>query len=332
VLLYQRLTLRIRYPQRRIPYQVIMPFLKQALTRLPNKRSLTIAYGYLSAHLVPLRLTDSIATLSCAVAMRVSRERRYQNESRVDIIESVLGTRVENRRAIHATGVVEHLLDRKVYFCDAPLTRWPSLWQGAQAVARQIDALRRADPTRPVILSPFHYVSQYVNMVVCEALRQQLELTSMAVITAIPADMLGIDHIKLPHIRTLSSAEPSALAGLRLARELRRNGVAILFADVPPQSLVSMPMETTNVRLFGRAARVHNGVFRLGKPLDALLLPYYIGFSGRDFRVRTFDPIELAHNDAPQRLANAIETAFLENHAQWLPSDRTAFYYFCPEK
>jgi hypothetical protein len=309
-----------------------MQFLKQALSRLPNRRALTIACGHLSARLVPLRLTCRIATLSCSVAMRVSRERRYQNESRVDTIESVLGTRVSNRRAIHATGAVEHLLDRKIYFCDDPLTRWPSLWQGAQSLARQIDALRRVDPTRPVIVSPFHYVSQYVNMVVCEALRQQLELASMAVITAIPADVFGIDRVKLPHIRTLSSADPSAMTGLRLSRELRRNGVAILFADVPPQSLVSMPMETTNVRLFGRAARVHNGVFRLGKPLDARLLPYYIGFSGRDFRVRTFDPIELAHSDAPQCLASAIETAFLENHAQWLPSDRTAFYYFCPEK
>jgi hypothetical protein len=239
---------------------------------------------------------------------------------------------VVNRRAVHTTGVVEHLLDRKLYFCDDPLTRWPSLRQGARSVAHQIDALRREYPTRPVILSPFHYVSQYVNMAVCEALRQQLQLASIAVITAIPADVFGLDRVKLPHIRTLSSADPSAMAGLRLSRELQRNGVAILFADVPPQSLVSMPMETTAVRLFGRAARVHNGVFRLGKPLDALLLPYYVGFSGRDFRVRTFDPIALAGSDAPQRLADAIETAFLENYAQWLPSDRTAFYYFSPEK
>jgi lauroyl/myristoyl acyltransferase len=46
------------------------------------------------------------------------------------------------------------------------------------------------------------------------------------------------------------------------------------------------PMETVEVTMFGKSARIHNGVFRMGETFGAVLLPFYLRFArGRFERV-----------------------------------------------
>ena len=77
-------------------------------------------------------------------------------------------------------------------------------------------------------------------------------------------------------------------------------------------------METVGVSIFGRNARIHNGVFRLGAPFNAMLLPFYLRFRQGRFSAELFEPLPLADPDAPQRLAGYIETAALDNYPDWL--------------
>jgi hypothetical protein len=87
----------------------------------------------------------------------------------------------------------------------------------------------------------------------------------------------------------------------------------VLFADVPPFALHRFPMETVGVSMFGRNARIHNGVFRLGTQFDALLLPFYLRFERGRFSAEVLDPIPLAAAGAPQQLAECIESALIDN-------------------
>ncbi|KMZ12817.1 Membrane-fusion protein [Candidatus Burkholderia humilis] len=93
-----------------------------------------------------------------------------------------------------------------------------------------------------------------------------------------------------------------------------RDGVAVLFSDVPPFTMHRYPMETVGVSMFGRDARIHNGVFRMGETFGVMLLPFYLGFENH---VRLFDAIPLTDHDAPQRVADCIEIAMLDNFQHW---------------
>jgi hypothetical protein len=205
----------------------------------------------------------------------------------------------------------------------------------AQVVAR-IREMRTREPTRPVILSPFHYLSQYANICVVEHVRRGLGLDSISLVSGVPRDIYGDDAAMIPAIRVLhthgeSTGERNAL-GLRVVRALRREGVAVLFADVPPFTLARYPMETVGVTLRGRRARVHAGVFRLGAPLDAYLLPFYLRLDRGRFGLRIFEPIELANAEAPQRLADDIDTACQENYPHWLYAGHPCVYHFAPTR
>lgn len=205
----------------------------------------------------------------------------------------------------------------------------------AQVVAR-IREMRTREPTRPVILSPFHYLSQYANICVVEHVRRGLGIDSISLVSGVPRDIYGDDAAMIPAIRVLhthgeSAGERNAL-GLRVVRALRREGVAVLFADVPPFTLARYPMETVDVSLRGRRARVHAGVFRLGAPLDAYLLSFYLRFERGCFGLRIFEPIELADAGAPQRLADDIDTACKENYPHWLYAGHPCVYHFAPTR
>ncbi|MFP3520124.1 hypothetical protein SB766_28465, partial [Pseudomonas sp. SIMBA_077] len=77
---------------------------------------------------------------------------------------------------------------------------WPDLQQVAGALARKIAQLQAQEPGRPVIVSPFHYVSQYANIYVIDELRAQLGLESIAVVSGVPRDMYGDDHSLIPGV------------------------------------------------------------------------------------------------------------------------------------
>jgi hypothetical protein len=210
---------------------------------------------------------------------------------------------------------------------------WPDLRAVALQLSRQINQIHAREPGRPVVLSPFHYVSQYANIYVVDEVRRALNLASLSVVSGVPRDILGDDAAMIPSIRVLYTYDEDGSdsrngLGLRLIRALRRDGVAVVFSDVPPFTLAKFPMETVGVAMNGRPARVHNGVFRLGAPVNALLLAFYLRFEKGRFGVRVFEPISLAARDAPQRLANDIQTARKENYPHWLYAGHPCVYHF----
>jgi hypothetical protein len=197
----------------------------------------------------------------------------------------------------------------------------------------RINQIRTKEPGRVIVLSPFHYVSQYANIWVVDEVRRVLGMESMAVVSGVQRDMYGNDAAMIPSIRVLYTYDENGREsrnglGLRVIRALRRDGVAVVFSDVPPYTLAKFPMETVGVTIGDRPARLHNGVFRLGMPVDALLLPFYLNFEKGRFGIRIFDPIALADAAAPQYLANDIEIARRENYPHWLYAGHPSVYHF----
>lgn len=226
----------------------------------------------------------------------------------------------------------EHLIDQRIYF--GRLVRGGEAWPELDAIAAQLAAevrrLRARHPCRPVFVSPFHYVSQYANIYVVDAMRALLGLASIAVVSGVPRDLYGDDHALMPGVDLLYTYgdENRNGLGLRVARALKRDGVAVLFSDVPPFALHRYPMETVGVSMFGRPARIHNGVFRLGAPSDAWLLPFYLRFGRARFSAELFAPLPLAGDGAPQQLAHYIETALTDNFPDSIIATHPSMYAF----
>jgi len=172
--------------------------------------------------------------------------------------------------------------------------------------------------------------SLLANIYVVDELRRQIGLESIGVVSGVPRNLYGDDDAMIPAIDVLhtNSGEDRNGLGLRVVRSLRRNGVVVLFADVPPHSFTRYPMETVGVEMFGRPARIHRGVFRLGAPLDAWLLPFYLRFERGRFGAQLCDAIELAAADAPQRVADCIERALTDNFARSLVTGHPSIYAF----
>ncbi|BAN25854.1 lysophospholipid acyltransferase family protein [Caballeronia insecticola] len=204
----------------------------------------------------------------------------------------------------------------------------------AAELASRVKALKRAAPQQPVFLSPFHYVSQYANIYIVERIANLLGLKSMAVVSGVLQNQYGDDHALIPGIRVLYTYGDQNRNGLgvRVARSLKRDGVAVLFADVPPFTMHRYPMETVSVSMFGKEARVHNGIFRMGESFNAVMLPFYLRFEKGRFNAHIFEPVVLASGDAPQRLANYIEIALTDNYQQWTPAGHPSLYAFSPAK
>jgi hypothetical protein len=236
------------------------------------------------------------------------------------------------RRDVLAGAHLERLIDQRLHF-GRQLRRgeaWPELNAVAAAIARRIAELKAQAPDRPVIVAPFHYVSQYANIYVVDELRRLLGLESIGVVSGVQRNLYGDDDAMIPAIDVMhtNSGENRNGLGLRVVRSLRRNGVVVLFADVPPYTFVRYPMETVDVEMFGRAARIHRGVFRLGAPLDAWLLPFYLRVERGRFGAQLCDAIALAAADAPQRVADCIERALTDNFARSLVTGHPSIYAF----
>lgn len=232
----------------------------------------------------------------------------------------------------------ETWLDERIY-AGRQLKRdaWPDLRAAAAELADRIRQIRREQPSRPVILSPFHYLSQYANIYVIDEVRKVLGLETISVVSGVPRDIYGNDAAMIPSVQVLNTYDENGQLsrnglGLRVARALRRDGVAVIFADVPPFAFAKFPMETVGVTMHDRHARIHNGVFRIGAPFDALLLPFYLRLEKGRFGVRAFEPVELAHADAPQRTADRIVVARRENYPHWLFAGHPSAYHFASKR
>lgn len=287
---------------------------------------------------VPRALLEPLAVAGWRIGSVFNLRIRAEGVARAEIGREVLGVSPAQARRARSVDRLESLIDQRIYFgrraCGSEA--WPDLQAVAGRLANEISRLKAEWPGRPVIVSPFHYVSQYANIYVIDELRALLGIESMAVVSGVPRNIYGNDDAQIPGVKVLytfgdGDVERNRL-GLRVARALKRHGVAVLFSDVPPFSFQRFPMQTVNVSMFGRHARVHNGVFRLGAPLDAMLLPFYLRFENGRFDAELLSPLSLADADAPQQLAQHIETALVGNYSSWLPAGHPSMYAFASVK
>ena len=285
---------------------------------------------------LPLASIEPLAATLWSIAALARARTRWEGMCRLDIGRNVLNLTLPRSSRVAAGRVRERLIDQRIYFGRLARGKeaWPDLQAVACALAGKIAQLRAAEPERPVIVSPFHYVSQYANIYVIDELRALLDLESIAVVSGVPRNLYGDDQALIPGVTVLYTygEDDRNGLGLRVARALKRSGVAVLFADVPPFTLHRYPMETVSVSMFGRDARIHHGVFRLGAQFDAILLPFYLRFARGRFSAEVFDPLPLAMAGAPQQVARYIEAAVAENYADWLVAGHPSMYSFAPAR
>ncbi|MFC0401035.1 hypothetical protein ACFFIG_21740 [Paraburkholderia rhizosphaerae] len=283
-----------------------------------------------------LRTIEQIALAGSAVRSIFDARARWVGVERWETGRDVLQLKSLKRRDVEVGVRLEKLIDQRLHFgrqlCIAEA--WPDLQAVAAALAQRIAELKAQAAARPVIVAPFHYVSQYANIYVIDELRKRLGLESLGVVSGVPRNLYGDDDAMIPAIDVLHtySGENRNGLGLRVIRSLKRNGVVVLFADVPPYTLTRFPMETVGVTMFGRAARIHHGVFRLGAPVDAWLLPFYLRFERGRFGAQLCDAIPLAAENAPQRVADCIERALTDNFARSLVTGHPSIYAFSPTR
>jgi hypothetical protein len=283
---------------------------------------------------MPSSAIEPLAAVVWKIRSLVSAKARWNGLARCEIGREVLGLASLDTSRAASGSLREALIDQRIYYgrLSRGSENWPDLQHVAAVLAKRIRQLQAEHPGRPVIVSPFHYVSQYANIYVVDDLRAALGLESIAVVSGVPRDMYGDDASLIPGVTVLytyGDDDRNGL-GLRMARTLRRNGVAVLFADVPPFTLCRFPMETVGVSIFGRDARIHNGVFRLGASFNAVLLPFYLRFRKGRFSAEMFEPFSLAEPGAPQRLATCIEAAVVDNYSDWLVAGHPSMYSFSP--
>jgi hypothetical protein len=282
----------------------------------------------------PRSAIEPFAVVQWKIRSLVNPRARWKGISRCEIGRDIPGLAPFNVNRVASGSLRESLIDQRIYY--GRLSRgseaWPDLQHIAVVLAQKIRQLRAEQPGRPVIVSPFHYVSQYANIYVIDELRAVLGLESISVVSGAPRDMYGDDESLIPGVKVLYTYgdEDRNGLGLRVAKTLMRYGVAVLFSDVPPFSLYHYPMETVGVSIFGRDARIHNGVFRLGMSFNALLLPFYLRFKKGRFSAELFEPLPLTEPGAPQRLARYIEAAVVDNYPDWIIAGHPSMYSFAP--
>ncbi|MBN3757394.1 hypothetical protein G3N95_30985 [Paraburkholderia sp. Tr-20389] len=285
---------------------------------------------------IPAVALQPIAVGAALLRMLFDANGRALAVERADFCREVMKVASPGSVRLLAARTLESLIDRRLHFGRQRRfdEAWPDLQRVAGSLAQAIGKIRREAPGCPVIVSPFHYVSQYANIYVIDELRTRLGLARIGVVSGVPRDLYGSDDAMIPDIDVLCTYDQNNRSGLGLqvARSLRRHGVVVVFADVPPYTLHRYPMETVGVSIFGSAARIHNGVFRMGAPFGAVLLPFYLGFERGRFGATVLEPIQLADRDAPQRLARQIEQALMSNFESSLVTGHPSLYAFAAAK
>ncbi|MFV3306878.1 hypothetical protein ACNFBT_16540 [Pseudomonas sp. NY15181] len=280
---------------------------------------------------------ERIALLSWGLRSLFSSRARWQGRLRYEWGVDSASLSPQDAWRTMASEEIERLLDRRMHLgrLHGRGDRWPELESTAAELAAVIHAIHRDSPGRPVIVSPFHYVSEYANIYVVDALRAALGLAELAVVSGSPREAYGRqEDILIPGLRilhTLDSDNRPAL-GLRLLRALKQHGAAILFSDVPPHMMQRYPMETVEVSMMGRPARLHRGVFHIGGRTNAVLLCFHLTFRHGRFGHRIFEPVELRQGNAPQQVADYIEQAYHDAYPNWILADHPSRYGFAPTK
>lgn len=296
-------------------------------------RLVSRTYGIALAS-IPMGFIRPLARIGQLTSIVLNPSQYWEGRARREIGCQVLGlSHRQTSEAVYAR-YLENLLDQRMASVARTKRNWAGLDECAQELAKSIRETWEKYPGSPVILSPFHFVSQYVNIQVCDHVRQILELETMGVVSAMPYGVYGDDNALVPNLKVFHTYADGARSSLGVSffRALKRDRVAVLFADVAPFSLARAPMETTAVRLFGKPARIHNGVFRLGRQVDARLLSFFLRFEGAKFSYQVFDTVPLRSDIAPQAVADLVQSAIEDNYGQWLQAGHPSMYWFSPAK
>lgn len=282
----------------------------------------------------PFTLLDALARVSWLIRAPINGRMRSTGIARYEAGKAEVGLERRDALSVMSAQLRERWLDERLYAARV-LGRdaWPDLCAAAAQLAAHVRQIKSREPDRVVVLSPFHYVSQYANIYVVDEVRRLLDLDSLSVVSGVPRDVFGNDAEMIPALQVLytydeNGRESRNSLGLRVIRAMRRDGVVVVFSDVPPFALAKYPMETVGVAMNGRPARLHNGVFRLGTPVNAVVLSFYLRFEHGRFGIRIFAPIALADPSAPQRVADDIAAARRENYPHWLFAGHPSVYHF----
>ncbi len=278
------------------------------------------------------RSIERLATLTWCVKSLFNARERWNGITRYEMGRELWLLDAADKWRAMTGKTLETLLDRR--FHDGRVARpdeaWPDLREVARTLARQIVALRGDDPARPVILSPFHYVSQCAYVYVLDEVRKALGLETLSAVTGVFAGK----EMVMPRLEPLYTRDDGQRnnLGLRVIQALRRDGVVVLFADAAPYTMHRFPMETVDVTVLGRPGRIHGGVFRIGARMNTVLLPFYLRFTHGRFSAEILEAVELASPDAPQQVADRISIALKGNYAHWLMAGHPSMYGFASVK
>ncbi|ULU25078.1 hypothetical protein DYST_02001 [Dyella terrae] len=235
--------------------------------------------------------------------------------------------------AAMSSGVLENLIDRRIHLGQQKsqgVEHLPDIVAVGDRIAGVVAQLWMEQSGRLVILSPFHYVSQYANVLAVHEVQRALGVVNVAIVSGVPHDQFGSDEKLTPGLEILHTQGDGVRnsLGIRFARSLVRDKMAVLFADAAPYSMHRYPMDTVGVSIFGRPSRIHDGVFRLGKRMQVTLLPYYLTFTRGRFDVVMFEPVPLDVDDAAQRVADCIGSALSHSYEGSLFAGYPTLYGF----
>lgn len=215
------------------------PRLRARLGRAARRVRL-VALGSVSSR-IPLAALEPVALAVSLLRMPFDANGRALGRERADFGRDVIKVAVPGSPRLLASRTLEKLIDQRLHFGRQRRfdESWTDLQRIAGMLARSIATLRRDAPGCPIIVSPFHYVSQYANIYVIDDLRARLGLARIGVVSGVPRDIYGSDDAMIPGIDVLYTYDQDNRSGLGLqvARSLRRNGVVVIFADVPPFTL-----------------------------------------------------------------------------------------------
>ncbi|WP_042295555.1 hypothetical protein [Paraburkholderia bannensis] len=282
---------------------------------------------------LPFALLDAGARANWLMCAPIDGRVRSTGIARYEAGRVEVGLGRRDALSVMSAQLRERWIDERLYAARAlGSDAWPDLRAAAAQLAAHVRQIKSREPGRIVVLSPFHYVSQYANIYVVDEVRRLLELNSLSVVSGVPRDVLGNDAQMIPSVQVLYTYDENSGSrnslGLRVIRAMRRDGVVVVFSDVPPFALAKYPMETVGVAMNGQPARLHNGVFRLGAPVNAVLLSFYLRFERGRFSIDIFSPIPLADPSAPQRVADDIAAARRANYPHWLFAGHPSVYHF----
>lgn len=197
--------------------------------------------------------------------------------------------------------------------------------------ARELDAV--VSPLHqqqiPVILAPLHSVSDVLAAMVGASVtpyKAGVIVSSSAELYDQHARELGGVALSYYSIHQDSTALASGLTSL-VADVVAGEQNMILFPDITPdytQQAEGALSAKLSCRLFGRPARLHNGIVRLAGAMSAQVVFYHLSYD-RALRIHIHSPVNA--REVAQTLPRVIEQTLQEYPQEWLLWHSHSLYF-----